>query len=147
MDLIKICRVMMEEGYYPHLEQNHIQFNIDNDSATLEYEDGIMSVRIFFSIDEDSYETFLEAGNAAMSGSTGIKPVILGERKILMFSSENMCDTVREFRKFLPRSIAMIRDAVAVHRHEMRRLLEKSMLYKNLYSHEDEYDTTNKFCS
>lgn len=147
MNLRSICRVMMEEGYYPHFEQNHILFNIDDNPATLEYEKGIMTVRIFFSIDEDSYGMFLKAGNATMSGTIGVKPVVLSEREILMFSSETMCDTLREFRKFLPKSIELIRDAVTVHRHEMKRLLEKSMLNKDLYSHDDEYDTAHKFCS
>ena len=85
---------MMEDGLYPHLEQNHILFNIDDNPATLEYESGIMTVRIFFSIDEDSYEMFLKAGNATMTGTIGVKPVVLSERKILMFSSETMCDTL-----------------------------------------------------
>lgn len=138
---------MMEEGYYPQFEQNHILFNIDDNPATLEYENGIMTVRIFFSIDENSYEMFLKAGNATMSGTIGVKPVVLREREILMFSSETMCDTLREFRKFLPKSIELIRDAVTVHKHEMKSLLKKSVLNKDLYSHDDEYDTAQKFCS
>ena len=137
----------MEEGYYPQFEQNHILFNIDDNPATLEYEKGIMTVRIFFSIDENSYEMFLKAGNATMSGTIGVKPVVLREREILMFSSETMCDTLREFRKFLPKSIELIRDAVTVHKHEMKSLLKKSVLNKDLYSHDDEYDTAQKFCS
>lgn len=147
MNLKSICRVMMEEGYYPQFEQNHILFNIDDNPATLEYENGIMTVRIFFSIDENSYEMFLKAGNATMSGTIGVKPVVLREREILMFSSETMCDTLREFRKFLPKSIELIRDAVTVHKHEMKSLLKKSVLNKDLYSHDDEYDTAQKFCS
>lgn len=147
MNIVSICRAMMEDGFYPHLEKNHVLFNIDDNLATLEYEAGIMTVRIFFSIDEDSYEMFLKAGNATMTGTIGVKPVVLGERKILMFSSETMCDTLKEFRKFLPKSIELIRDAVTVHRHEMKSLLEKSMFYKNLYTHDDEYDTAHKFCS
>ena len=147
MNIVSICRAMMEDGFYPHLEKNHVLFNIDDNPATLEYEAGIMTIRIFFSIDEDSYEIFLKAGNATMTGTIGVKPVVLSERKILMFSSETMCDTLKEFRKFLPKSIELIRDAVTVHRHEMKSLLEKSMLYKNLYTHDDEYDTAHKFCS
>ena len=147
MNIVSICRAMMEDGFYPHLEKNHVLFNIDDNLATLEYEAGIMTVRIFFSIDEDSYEMFLKAGNATMTGTIGVKPVVLSEKKILMFSSETMCDTLKEFRKFLPKSIELIRDAVTVHRHEMKSLLEKSMFYKNLYTHDDEYDTAHKFCS
>jgi hypothetical protein len=147
MNIVSICRVMMEDGFYPHLEQNHVLFNIDDNPATLEYEAGIMTVRIFFSIDEDSYEMFLKAGNATMTGTMVVKHVVLSERKILMFSSETMCDTLKEFRKFLPKSIELIRDAVTVHRHEMKSLLKESMLYKDLYTHDDEYDTAHKFCS
>ena len=54
---------MMEDGYYPVFEQTHIQFGMDDNIAVVEYEEGILSVRLFFSIDEEAYDLFLEACN------------------------------------------------------------------------------------
>lgn len=147
LNMTSMFRLMMEEGYYPTYEQGHIIFSIDDNIATLDYEDGIMAVRIFFSIEEDTHEIFIEAGNSTMVDSVGVKPIVLDDRKTLMFSSETMCDNMREFKKFLPRSIRNIRDALAVHKEEMKLLLEKSMLYKDLYTNDNEYNAAKKFCS
>ena len=64
-----IFRCMMEDGYYPTYEGTHILFNVDDNTAVLEYEEGILSIRIFFSIEEDAYDLFLEASNAMMMES------------------------------------------------------------------------------
>ena len=45
-----IFRCMMEEGYYPSYEKTHILFNVEDNVAVLEYEEDILSIRIFFSI-------------------------------------------------------------------------------------------------
>lgn len=118
-----IFRVMMEDGYYPIYEKSHIVFGIDDNLAILEYEEGIMSVRLFFSIEQDTYGLFLEAANETMLKAFSVKPVVLDDMKNLMFSCEILCDTVREFRKFLPRTIELLREALRQHRTEMKRLL------------------------
>ena len=48
----------MEEGYYPTFEKTHIQFGLDDNIAVVEYEERVVSVRLFFSIDEEAYELY-----------------------------------------------------------------------------------------
>lgn len=143
----QIFRFLMEEGYYPTYEKTHIIFRLDDNQATLEYQNGIITIRIFFSIEEETLDMFLEAANATMSESICVKPVILEDRKTLMLCTETMCDNIREFKKFFPRSVGYIKDALYIHRHQMRKLLQKNVLYKDLYTHDHEYDTTKKFCN
>ena len=52
-----------------------------------------------------------------------VRPVILDNMKNIMFSCEMMCDNVREFRKFFPRGIRYLRDAMILHKAEMKRLV------------------------
>jgi len=118
-----IFRVMMEEGYYPIYERTHIVFGLDDNLAVLEYEEGVLSVRLFFSIEQESYPLFLEAANQTMLKTFSVKPVVLDDMKNLMFSCEILCDTVREFRKFLPRTVELLREALTQHRSEMKKLL------------------------
>ena len=118
-----IFRCMMEEGYYPTYEKTHILFNIDDNVAVLEYEEDILSIRMFFSIEEDEYDLFLEASNAAMLESFIVKPAIMDNMKNIMFSCEMMCGTLREFRKFLPRGIQYLKEAISVHKLQMKRLI------------------------
>ena len=112
-------RCMMEEGYYPVYEDTHITFGLEDNLAVVEYEEGILSVRLFFSIEKETYPLFLEAANETMLKAFIVKPVVLNDLKNLMFSCEMFCDNVREFRKFFPRSIDMLRECLHVHRHEM----------------------------
>lgn len=114
---------MMEDGYYPTFEQTHIQFNMDDTIAVVEYEDGILSVMVFFSIDEDAYGLFLEASNSTMIETYSVKPTVLDDMKNLLFSCEMLCDNVREFRKFFPRMIAMLNEAITIHKEETRKLI------------------------
>lgn len=113
----------MEDGYYPTFEQTHIQFNMDDTIAVVEYEDGILSVMVFFSIDEDAYGLFLEASNSTMIETYSVKPTVLDDMKNLLFSCEMLCDNVREFRKFFPRMIAMLNEAISIHKEETRKLI------------------------
>ena len=69
----------MEGGYYPTYEKTHISFELEDNTAILEYEEGVLAVRLFFSIDEDTYSIFLEASNSAMTGTTGVKPIVLDD--------------------------------------------------------------------
>ena len=121
-------RCMMEEGYYPSFEQTHIQFDLDDNIAVVEYEEGVLSVRLFFSIEEEAYEIFLEASNMMMAETYAVKPVILEDLKNIMFSCEMRCDNLREFRKCLPWATDRLREALKVHKGEMKKLILASEL-------------------
>ena len=114
---------MMEEGYYPTYEKTHILFNIDNNTAVVEYEEGVLSIRLFFSIEEEAYDLFLEASNATMTETFLVKPAILDDMKNIMFSCEIPCDTAKEFRKFFPRCIERLTETLMMHKAEMKRLI------------------------
>ena len=133
-----IFRCMMEEGYYPVYEKSHIVFGIDDNLCVVEYEEGILSIRLFFSIDEDDFEFFLAAANGTMLQAYMVKPTVLDDMQNLMFSCEIMCDTVREFRKFFPRGIEMLKEAIRIHRKEMKKILySNSFLTKRVPATED----------
>lgn len=119
----EIFRCMMEDGYYPKYEQTHIFFSLGDNTGVVEYEEDILSVRIFFSIEPETYEIFLEASNSMMMETFMVKPVILDDRKSIMFSCEMMCDTVKEFRKFFPRINEYLIEALMMHKSEMKRLI------------------------
>lgn len=123
LDMVRIFRCMMEGGYNPIYETTHIVFGLDDNLAIVEYEDGVLSVRLFFSIEEDMYPLFLEASNRTMISTFSVKPVVLDDMKNLMFCCETLCDNVREFRKFFPRSIDLIREALNRHRAEMKKII------------------------
>lgn len=123
LNMTSIFRCMMESGHNPIYEKTHIVFGLDDNLAIVEYEEGILSVRLFFSIDEETYPLFLEAANETMMKTFAVKPVVLEDMKNLMFSCEIPCDTVREFRKFFPRCIERLREALQQHRKEMKRLI------------------------
>lgn len=128
LDMKSIFRCMMEDGYYPTFEQTHIQFQIDDNIAVVEYEELIVSVRLFFSIDEDAYELFLEASNLTMIETYAVKPAILEDMKNIMFSCEMLCDSTREFRKFLPWAVEKLNEALMIHKREMKKLVLASDL-------------------
>ena len=123
LNMARIFRCMMEEGYYPIFETTHIVFGLDDNLAIVEYEEGVLSVRLFFSIEEEMYPLFLEASNETMITTFAVKPVVLNDRKNLMFSCETLCDTLREFRKFFPRSVEMIRESLNRHRAVMKKTI------------------------
>lgn len=114
---------MMEDGRGPIYEDSHILFGIDDNLAVVEYEAKILSVRLFFSIDPESSRLFIDASNSMMLTTDIVKAVVLDDKKNIMFSCEMMCDTVREFRRFFPRAVEYIKEAVAEHKHEMKRLI------------------------
>ena len=135
----------MEDGYYPTFEKTHILFGIDDNTAVVEYEEGVISIRVFFSIDEDAYSLFLEASNATMTETFIVKPVLLDDRKNIMFSFEMMCDTVREFRKYFPRGIEKITDTLMMHKAEMKRLiLTKKVSSATISAAEDTFISSSK---
>ena len=138
-----IFRCMMEDGYYPTFEKTHILFNIDDNVAVVEYEEGILSIRIFFSIDEDDYDLFLEASNATMLKTFLVKPVVMDNMKNIMFSCEMMCSTIREFKKTFPRGIGYLKEAIVMHKSEMKKLiLAHQISTATISANDDSYSFT-----
>lgn len=123
LNLRNIFRCMMEDGYYPVFEKTHIQFGMDDNIAVVEYDEGILAVRLFFSIEEEAYDLFLEASNSMMMYNWSVKAVILEDMKNIMFGCEIPCDNVREFRKFFPRCIEMLAEGLRSHKAEMRKMI------------------------
>ena len=119
---------MMENGYEPSFEENHIQFGIGEDTAVVQYEEGIMSVRLFYSIDEDEYDLFLEASNMTMLKTYAVKAAVLDNMTDLLFSCEFLCDDIRDFRRYLPMAVDMLKKALKIHKEEMRKLIIASGL-------------------
>lgn len=148
LNMTSIFRCMMEEGYYPVYEKTHIVFGLDDNLAIVEYTEGILSVRLFFSIDAEAHDMFLEAANETMMKEYIVKPVVLDDMKNIMFSCEILCDTVREFRKFFPRSISLLTDALRQHRQEMKRLILASEIVSKTVPATDDWSSmagTDKF--
>lgn len=114
---------MMEDGYYPVFEKTHIQFGMDEHIAIVEYDEGIVSVRLFFSIDEEAYDFLMEAPNLTMLDTYAVKSAILDDMTNIMFSCEIMCDNLREFKKFFPRAVDRLIKALATHKSEMKKLI------------------------
>ena len=123
LNMRTIFRCMMEDGYYPVYERTHIQFGLDDNIAVLEYEEGILSIRLFFSIDEEAYDLFLEASNSMMLSTSLVKPAIMDDMQNIMFSCETFCYNLRDFKRFFPVGIQLLKDALAVHKSEMKKLL------------------------
>lgn len=116
-------KAMMEGGYYPTFNKTHILFNMEDNIGVVEYEEDILSVRLFFTIEEEAYDLFLEASNSAMLETFAVKPVVMDDMKTIMFSCETLCDNLREFRKFLPRCIRLLEESLSSHKAEMKKLV------------------------
>ena len=123
LSLTDICRKMMEEGYYPKYEKSHIVFGLKDNLAIVEYNDGILAARVFFSIEEDYNELMLDASNSVMLDTYTVKPVILDDRQNIMFSCEVMCETLRDFKRFFPKMLCRLEDTIKRHKSEMKELL------------------------
>jgi hypothetical protein len=82
----KIFSYLMENGFNPKYEDGCIIFDIDETTSILEYDDGILTLGTFFTIEEDEYDMFLEASNLAMLKSTMMKAVIIEDMNSIMFS-------------------------------------------------------------
>ena len=119
LNMKSIFRCMMEDGYYPTFEDSHIQFGMGDNIAVVEYDEDIISVRLFFSVDESAYDFFLEASNMTMLETYAVKSAVLDDMENIMFSCELMCDNLREFRKFFPRAIARLNEALTIHKAEI----------------------------
>lgn len=140
-----IFRCMMEEGYYPTYEKTHIIFAIDDNLAVLEYEEGIIVMRLFFAIDEDAYDLFLEASNETMFKTYMVKPVLLDDMDTIMFSFEVPCNSVKELRKLLKLGVEHLGKALEIHRQEMKKLiLEEEMATAILPATDDSTSTAGR---
>lgn len=42
LDMRNIFKCMMEDGYYPVFDKNHIEFELDDNLAVVEYTDDIL---------------------------------------------------------------------------------------------------------
>ena len=67
---------MMEDGYYPVYRKTYITFSIGDDTAVLEYNQGILTLKIFFSIDDEYAALLLTAANTIMQSSPTIKSLM-----------------------------------------------------------------------
>ena len=123
LTLKSMFKFMMENGYSPSFESGSIQFDLGSDIAVVEYNEGIMSARLFYTIDEDQYDLFLEASNMAMLKSYATKIAVLDSMTDLMFSCEFPCGNLRDFKRFLPMAIDRLKETIKIHKEEMRRLI------------------------
>ena len=123
LTMLGMFRAMLEGGYYPQFDKTHITFGHEGNIAIVEYEEGVLSVRLFFTIEEEAYDLFLEASNQSMLETYVVKPVLMDDMKTIMFSCETLCDNLREFRKFFPRCIDLIDESIASHKREMKKLV------------------------
>ena len=147
LDFTSIFQFLMEEGYLPRYEYTHIIFKFEDNSALLEYEEGTVCIRVFFGIDEETCDLFILGSNSVMAITKGVKMVVLENEDTIMFSAEFMCDNSREFRKFFPNALRNINHALDEHKKLMKVILEESVFYKDLYTHNDKDNSSKKFCS
>ena len=145
LTLRDIFRCMMEDRRSPIYEDSHILFGIDDNLAVVEYEEKILAVRLFFSIDTEACRLFIEASNSMMLTTDIVKAVVLDDRTNIMFSCEMMCDTVKEFKKFFPRAVEYIKEAVVEHKREMKRLItSQDILSRNIAGADEAAPSNNK---
>ncbi len=123
LNITGVFQYMMENGYNPSFEYTHIQFECDGNTSVVECEDGFVTVRIFFSIEADEYDLFIEASNLMMTQTYSVKSVVLEDRENIVFSCEFFCDNLKDFKSFFPRAVECIVDGLNVHKSEMRKLL------------------------
>ena len=135
----------MEEGYHPSYETSHIIFELGDNLAVVEYENSILSVRMFFTIEEEMAQAIINVSNSVMTESQMVKPTVLDDMKNLMFSCETMCENIRQFKSFFPKAIELLDEALSIHRKEMKiMILHKSVLNQDLDSHEQKNDSPDQ---
>lgn len=125
-----IFRYLMENGYYPSYEDEHILFELDGNMALIEQDEDILSLRMFFSIDEKDYENLMEASNSCMLKTYLVRPVLLDDMKNLMFACDVLCSTYRDFKKIFPRMTVLLNEALSIHKQEMKQILITEELIK-----------------
>jgi hypothetical protein len=138
LTMLSMFKAMMEGGYYPYYNKTHIMFNHDDNPVIVEQANGILCLRMFFTIEEEAYDLFLEASNQTMLDTYIVKPVLMNDMKTIMFSCETFCYNIREFRKFLPHCIHLIDESIAAHKKEMKKLvLAEEALSKTIPASDD----------
>ena len=118
-----IFKYMMESGYNPDFQYSHIQFNLDGNIAVVDTEEDFVSLRIFFSIEKEDYDLFLEASNQTMLKTYAIKPAVMNDMENIVFSNEFFCETVHDLKRFFPRAVETMREALDAHKSEMHKLV------------------------
>lgn len=140
LSLKRIFRCMMEDGYYPKYCISHIIFDLDDNTASVDFRDGIVSVRLFFSIEKEDYDIFLEVSNTTMIASHIVKPVIMDKRDSIMFSCELICFNTRDFRKNFPKGLELLMNTIEFHKKEMKRMLLAKELSECFTDRKEETD-------
>ena len=87
---------------------------------------------------------FLEASNFAMIKSLMIKPVVMEDMKSIMFSSETLCDSMNEFRRFLPKLIEFSKKGLEIHKNEMMELMKATEMPGTKMPVSDDFIETGK---
>ncbi len=144
LSLRTIFRYMMEEGYYPKYERTHIIFGMDDNIGVVQYQEGILSIRMFFTIEPEAHHLFLEASNSTMVETFAVKPVILDDRKNIMFSCEIMCDNLRDLRRFFPRGADRLKEALTIHKEEMKKAIMTDSLSSGSIASGDPFGSNAK---
>ncbi len=144
LSLKTIFRYMMEEGYYPKYEKSHILFEIDDNLGVVQYQEDILSIRIFFTIEEEAYELFLKASNSTMVETFAVKPVILDDMHNIMFSCEMICDNLRDLKRFFPRGVDRLRETLQAHRIEIKKAVMSDRLTSGTIAAGDSFGLDSK---
>ena len=131
-----IFRYMMENGYYPEFDNTFILFDVGENTAFVDYEEGILSVKMFFAIEKDSIDTFLKASNDAMMSAYMVRPIITEEKSGIIFSCETFCDNIKDLRSFFPRLVIKLAEGLEIHKLAMQDLFLRQCLVKK---HTSEY--------
>lgn len=140
-----IFRHMMENGYDPVYQDSYIMFDMDDNTSVLEYDGEILSIRTFFTIDEEEYDMFLEASNYAMINTKMIKPVIMENMTNIMFSCETLCDNMADVKRFLPKMVKLSKEGLKAHKNEMRELLQTTnIMSQKMPASEDSFFETGR---
>lgn len=122
LGLTNVFKYLMESGYNPSYEYTHIQFDLDGNIAVVECEHGFASVRIFFSIEQEEFDMFIEASNLTMVKTYSVKPVVLEDKENIVFSCEFFCNNIRDFRRFFPMALDCLREGLSTHKAEMKKI-------------------------
>ena len=64
-----------------------------------------------------------------------VRPVVLDDRKTLMFSCENICDTFRDFERFFPKMLGLLDESLKMHKFLMNLLLREGFVEQNTSEH------------
>ena len=145
LSMRNIFKYMMENGYEPAYEDGNITFNLDENVSVLEWSEDILSVRTFFTIEEEEYDMFLEASNNSMLRSSMMRPAIMDDMQSIMFSCETLCENMNDFKRFFPRLVILSKKGLQTHKDEMKELLKATeLMSKKMPASEEPFFETGK---